>query len=109
MFNPRFIVAISIFILFLVITSAVKNKTRILEKQISNLNTKILNKKKDINETQLDFYYLTSPAEIEKKLKLLGFEIYKPIKYSNIFFDISHLTDINNKVSKLKTFDEKEK
>ncbi len=109
MFNPRFIVTISIFILFLVITSAVKNKTRILEKQISNLNTKILNKKKDINETQLDFYYLTSPAEIEKKLKLLGFEIYKPIKYSNIFFDISHLTDINNKVSKLKTFDEKEK
>ena len=109
MFNPRFIVTISIFILFLVITSAVKNKTRILEKQISNLNTKILNKKKDINETQLDFYYLTSPAEIEKKLKLLGFEIYKPIKYSNIFFDISHLTEINNKVSKLKTFDEKEK
>ena len=109
MFNTRFIVAISIFILFLVITSAVKNKTRILEKQISNLNTKILNKKKDINETQLDFYYLTSPAEIEKKLKLLGFEIYKPIKYSNIFFDISHLTEINNKVSKLKTFDEKEK
>ena len=109
MFNPRFIVTISIFILFLVITSAVKNKTRILEKQISNLNTKILNKKKDINETQLDFYYLTSPAEIEKKIKLLGFEIYKPIKYSNIFFDISHLTDINNKVSKLKTFDEKEK
>tara|TARA_B100001248_G_C27394822_1_gene464798 strand:- start:1652 stop:1981 length:330 start_codon:yes stop_codon:yes gene_type:complete len=109
MFNPRFIVAISIFILFLVITSAVKNKTRILEKQISNLNIKILNKQKDINETQLDFYYLTSPAEIEKKLKLLGFEIYKPIKYSNIFFDISHLTDINNKVSKLKTFDEKEK
>ncbi len=109
MFNPRFIVAISIFILFLVITSVVKNKTRILEKQISNLNTKILHKKKDINETQLDFYYLTSPAEIEKKLKLLGFEIYKPIKYSNIFFDISHLTDINNKVSKLKKFDEKEK
>lgn len=109
MFNPRFIVTISIFILFLVITSAVKNKTRILEKQISNLNIKILNKQKDINETQLDFYYLTSPAEIEKKLKLLGFEIYKPIKYSNIFFDISHLTDINNKVSKLKTFDEKEK
>ncbi len=109
MFNPRFIVAISIFISFLVITSAVKNKTRILEKQITNLNTKISHKKKDINETQLDFYYLTSPAEIEKKLKLLGFEIYKPIKYSNIFFDISHLTDINNKVSKLKTFDEKEK
>ena len=65
--------------------------------------------KKDINETQLDFYYLTSPVEIEKKFKLIGFEIYKPIKYSNIFFDISHFIEINNKISKLKIFNEKEK
>jgi len=109
MFKPKFIISVSIFITFLVITSTVKNKTRILEKEISGINEKILHKKKDINETQLDFYYLSSPVEIEKKLKLIGFEIYKPIKYSNIFFDISHFTEINNKISKLKIFNEKEK
>jgi|TARA_B100001063_G_C16444799_1_gene395351 hypothetical protein len=109
MFKPRFIISVSIFITFLLITSAIKNKTRILEKQISILNSKILHKKKDINETQLDFYYLTSPVEIEKKLKLIGFEIYKPIEYSKIFFDISHFTEIKNKISKLKIINEKQK
>jgi hypothetical protein len=109
MFKPRFIISVSIFITFLVITSAIKNKTRILEKQISSLNSNILHKKKDINETQLDFYYLTSPVEIEKKLKLIGFEIYKPIEYSKIFFDISYFIKIKNKISKLTIINEKEK
>ena len=35
-----------------------------------------------------DFYYLTSPFEIEKRLNLIGFKNYKPISYSNIFFEI---------------------
>tara|TARA_B100001057_G_scaffold343603_1_gene344517 strand:- start:3293 stop:3622 length:330 start_codon:yes stop_codon:yes gene_type:complete len=109
MFKTKFVISVSIFISFLVITSAIKNKTRILEKQISNLNKQILLKKKDINETQLDFYYLTTPATIEKKLRTIGFEMYKPIKYSNIFFDISHLTEINNKISNLNKFNEKKK
>ena len=50
---------------------------------------KILFKTKDINEAQLDFHYLTSPAEIEKKLSIIGSDNYQPIKYSNIFLNIS--------------------
>ena len=107
MFKNKFVISISLFITFLVFTSTIKNKTRVLEKKISNLNTKILLKNKDLNETQLDFYYLTSPAEIEKKLKMIGFNTYKPIKYSNIFFDISDFTKIHNKVSNLKNLNEK--
>ena len=61
-----------------------------------------LTKKKDINEAQLDFHYLTSPAEIEKKLSMIGFYDYQPIKYANIFFDISDFTEIHNKISNLK-------
>jgi hypothetical protein len=91
----------------LIITSAIKNKTRIIEKQISNLNKKILIKKKDINETQLDFYYLTSPSEIEKKLNIIGLDNYQPIKYSNIFFDISDFTEMQNKITNLKNINEK--
>ena len=68
MFKTKIIISITIFVTFLIITSAIKNKTRIIEKNISNLNSKILIKSKNINEAQLDFYYLTSPAEIEKKL-----------------------------------------
>ena len=74
MFQTKYIISLSLLVSFLVITSTIKNKTRVIEKQISNLDTKILLKKKNINEAQLDFYYLTSPAEIEKKLNIIGFK-----------------------------------
>ena len=109
MFKNKFVISVSLFITFLVFTSTIKNKTRVLEKKISNLNTKILLKHKDLNETQLDFYYLTSPAKIEKKLKMIGFDIYKPIKYSNIYLSISNFSQIDNKISNLKKFNEKKK
>ena len=109
MFKNKFVISVSLFITFLVFTSAIKNKTRVLEKKISNLNAKILLKNKDLNETQLDFYYLTSPAKIEKKLKMIGFDTYKPIKYSNIYLSISNFSQIDNKISNLKKFNEKKK
>ena len=46
MFKTKLIISISIFVTFLIITSVIKNKTRILEKEITNLNLKILSKKK---------------------------------------------------------------
>ena len=107
MFKTKFFISVTVFIIFLVITSIIKNKTRILEKQITSIKTHIFDKKKDINESQLDFYYLTSPAEVEKKLQTFEFEIYQPIKYSNIFFDISDFTQMNNKITNLKKFYEK--
>ena len=107
MFKIKFIIASSIFISFLLITSTIKNKTRVIEKNISNLTAKIFIKTKDINEAQLDFHYLTSPAEIEKKLSITGFDNYQPIKYSRIFFDISDFVEIQNKISNLKNLDEK--
>ena len=107
MFKMKFIIALSVFISFLLVTSAIKNKTRVIEKKISNLTTKIFIKTSDINETQLDFDYLTSPAEIEKKISIIGFDNYQPIKYSRIFFDILDFTEIQNKISNLKKIDEK--
>ena len=107
MFKMKFIITLSVFISFLLVTSTIKNKTRVIEKNISNLTTKIFIKTKDFNEAQLDFHYLTSPAEIEKRLSIIGFNNYLPIKYSNIFFDISDFTEIQNKISNLKNVDEK--
>ena len=104
MFKMKFIIASSIFISFLLVTSTIKNKARVIEKNISNLSKIILIKAKNINEAQLDFYYLTSPAEIEKKLITIGFDDYQPIEYSSIFFDISDLTEIQNKISNLKKY-----
>ena len=107
MFKMKFIITLSIFISFLIVTSTIKNKTRVIEKKITNLSTKILIKTKDINEAQLDFHYLTSPAEIEKRLSMIEFNNYQPIKYSSIFFNISDFTEIQNKISNLKKINEK--
>lgn len=107
MLNKKLIISSVIFVLLLLITSTIKNKTRIIEKKILNLNTQILIKKKDVNETQLDFYYLTSPLEIEKRLIIIGLENYQPIVHSKIFFDISDFTKIKNKITNLKRSNEK--
>ena len=107
MFRSKLIISSIIFISFLIFTSIIKNETRIIEKKISNLNFKILSKEKDINETQLDFYYLSSPSEIEKRLNLIGFKNYKPILYSNIFFEISDFIDMENKITNLQDKNEK--
>ena len=101
MFRTKIIISISVFIIFLIITSVIKNETRVLEKQISSIKIVILKKEKNVNEAELDFYYLTSPNELEKKLDLIGFNDYQPIKYSNIYFNISDLTKIQNKISNL--------
>ena len=104
MFKTKFIISTIIFVTFLIVTSAVKNETRILEKKITNLTNDILIKKKDISETQLDFYYLSSPKEIEKKLNLIGFDNYQPISHSKIFLDVSDFSNLDRKTSNLKKF-----
>ena len=67
MFKLKIIISSVIFLFLLIITSIVKNQTRIIEKKLYKLNHKITLKEKNINESQLDFYFLTSPAEVEKK------------------------------------------
>jgi hypothetical protein len=94
-------ISISIFVILLLATSVIKNKTRVIEKQILNLNKIILVKEKNIHEAELDFYYLTSPTELEKKINLIGLNNYRPIKYSNIYLKITDYNKIHNKISNL--------
>ena len=80
MFNSKLIFTLFVFTFFLTITSIIKNQSRILEKQILGLSINILSKEKNLSEAELEFYYLSSPNEIEKKLKLLK----KPLIYFSI-------------------------
>jgi len=107
MFKTKYIISTILLVAFLTITSFIKNETRTLEKKITNLNIKVLLNEKDINEAQLDFYYLSSPAEIEKRLNIIGLNNYQPISYSKIFFKVSDFTLNKNKFSTLNYLDEK--
>ncbi len=101
MSKTKLIISISMFIILLITTSVIKNKTRILEKDITNLNLRISSKEKSINEAQLEFDYLSSPAEIEEKLNLIGFKNYHPILFSNIFFNILDYDKYHKNISQL--------
>ncbi len=107
MYKFKFVTSSIIFVTLLIITPAIKNESRVLEKKISNLNNIIASKEENINEAQLDFYYLTSPAEIEKRLYIIGLDEYQPISYSKIFFNISDFTILEKKISNLNNLNEK--
>mgnify|MGYP001302298570 CR=1 FL=1 len=99
MLKSKIFLSAIIFLILLIITSVIKNQTRIIEKKLYKLNTSITLKEKDINEAQLDFYFLSSPAEIEKKLDLFKSNDYLPVKKSNIFLSLSNFMNIKNKIS----------
>ena len=108
MFRSKIIMPVIIFLFLLIITSIIKNETRIIEKKLSKLNKQIILKERDLNESELDFYFLTSPAEIEKRVKILGNTNYNPINNSNIFLNLSNFTDTQKKISILNKYNEKE-
>jgi hypothetical protein len=107
MFRLKIIIPTIIFLTFLIVTSIIKNQTRIIEKKLYMLSKNIVLKEKDINESQLEFYFLSSPFELEKKIKNLGYNNYSPIKNSKIFLSLSKFTDIQKKISILNNQDEK--
>jgi len=107
MFKTKIIIPTIIFLTLLIVTSIIKNQTRITEKKLYKLYEKITLKEQDINESQLDYFFLTSPSEIENKVKILGHNNYMPIKKSNIFLSLSSFTNIQKKISILNKKDEK--
>ena len=88
MFNSKLFFSLAVFTFFLIITSLVKNQSRIIEKQIKGLNIKIIAKEKNISEAEMEFSYLSSPNEIEEKFNIGDLEKFEPIKHSNIFYDV---------------------
>ena len=107
MFKSKIIISTIIFLILLIITSIVKNQTRLTERKLYNLNKKINIQERDINESQLDFYFLTSPAEVEKKINILEQVIYMPIENSKIYLNISNFIDIKKKLSVINNQNEK--
>ncbi len=97
MFKIKVISFIFIFSILLIVTSIIKNQTREIEKKIYELNKKISLQEKDINETQLDFSYLTSPSVVEEKINHLGNIHYIPMEYSKIFLNLSSFLGLKNK------------
>ena len=109
MFKIKIFISIFTFSILLIATSIIKNQTRETEKKILNLSKVIKIKEKDINESQLDFSYLSSPFIIHNKIKLIDKEKYVTMEYSKIFLSMSDFKNLHKKVVLQKKDNEKKK
>ena len=103
----KLIISLVIFSILLGITSAIKNKTRIIEKSIYKIDIKIATIEKDLHETQLDYFYVSSPGYLSKKIKQLAFIEYTPMDFSRIYLNYTDFTDSQKKITILKIKNEK--
>ena len=99
MFKIKIFISVITFSILLIVTSIIKNQTRETEKKIHNLSKIITAKEKDLNESQLDFTYLSSPLIIHDKIKLIDNEKYVTMEYSKIFLSMSNFLDLQNKLA----------
>ena len=109
MHKIKIIFVISIFSILISVTSLIKNQTRILEKKISKIEKKILISKKDLHETELDYFYLTTPYYLTKKIKNLSIIDYLPMDISRIYFNYEDFKNDQKKITILKRDNEKTK
>ena len=68
----KLIVSLLVFSILLGVTSAIKNKTRIIEKKIHKIDIRILITEKDLHETELDYFYVSSPKNLSAKIQNLS-------------------------------------
>ena len=109
MFKAKLIISVSLFFTLLVVTSVIKNQTRIIEKKIYKVDKNILVLKKDFHETELDYSYLSSPKYLSEKIKEIAFIQYTPMDFSRIYLDYQEFTNSNKKITTLKNPYEKKK
>ena len=109
MLKIKLIISICIFSILLGITSAIKNQTRIIEKNIYKIDRKITGIEKDLHETELDYSYLSSPNNLSEKIKDLAFIEYMPMDFSRIYLNYRDFTDSQKKITILKMNHEKKK
>ena len=103
----KLIISVCIFSILLVLTSAIKNQTRVIEKKIYKIDKRISAIKKDLHETQLDYFYLSSPSNLSNKINQLALTEYFPMDFSRIYLSFSDFTKYQKKMTIFKSNDEK--
>ncbi len=103
----KLIISIGIFSILLGITSVIKTQTRIIEKNIFKIDQRISATKKDLYETQLDYFYLSSPANLSKKIKELDLVEYSPMDLSRMYLNFEDFIKVQKKITTLQITNEK--
>ena len=101
MFSKKLFFTLSVFLVLMITTPIVKNKTRNLEKDIRTISREISILEKNIDDAKIDFIYLSNPQKIKKGLSVFSEENHIVYNYSKIFYSIEHFIHANSKKTKL--------
>ena len=96
------LISICIFSILLGITSAIKNQTRSIEKSINKLDRKIATIRKRFIWNWVNYFYLSSPNNLSKKIKDLSFIEYIPMDFSRIYLNYKDFMNSQKKITFLK-------
>tara|TARA_X000000368_G_C22652272_1_gene545808 strand:- start:15 stop:344 length:330 start_codon:yes stop_codon:yes gene_type:complete len=109
MINKKVFSIAMIYILFLVSIPIIKNKTRIIEKNILNFENKIIDLERNLQEAQLEFHYLSSPEILSKNINKYSDIDYVNLELSQIYSNIHHFKSEQSKTSKIIRNEKKKK
>ena len=98
--STKLFISIMVFSFLLFFTSIIKNKTRVIEKNIFLYEKKISKLEKELYENQLDFHYLSSPKILQEKISFLTTDKYQYMNYSKIYFDLKSFIADHKKITK---------
>ena len=98
--SSKIIISFAVFSFLLFCTSIIKNKTKVIEKSILSYEKNIFRLEKELNESQLDFYYLTSPKILQQKISFLTNEQYHYMEISKIYLNYNNFILDHKKISK---------
>mgnify|MGYP001404943319 FL=1 len=108
MLNKKLFISIFIFSIFIIFTFIIKNKTRIIEKNIYSYEKKIINLQNNFYEAQLDFSYLSSPENLSKNIFEYSNEEYSILSRSRIYQSLDEFLKESKKTT-MKSINENKK
>ena len=100
MFSKRLVLSLVLFSILMVFASMIKNKSRSIEKKVEKLEKEISILKKDKNDAQIDFIYLSNPQKLQNEINSLTNKKYLSFENSRIFLSINHFKKYESKQSK---------
>lgn len=98
--SSKFIISLLVFSFLLFFTSIIKNKTRVIEKNIISYKKKISFLERELHESQLDYFYLSSPKILQEKISFLTNDKYEYMSISKIYLNYDNFIQDQKKITK---------
>ena len=108
-YNKKKLVIVLIYISFFITIPIIKNESRLIEKKIQNHKNEIFILEKNLLEASLEFYYLTSPEILSRKIEKNFDQKFNSLDLSQIYLNIEDFTSEQKKTTKILINDKQKK